>query len=847
MNSTGRAKLFSGAALAALLIGPPLLLWTLVASPLPTAGEMRQAIGLRWVSPALAQHLGASTAWLAWLYIASCIGIAAAAQVRHLTVRLPLPRIFAAQLNTLVAVLLVGSSLPGRHTVSLAPGPVALLAHHAPTVSSTTAAHPSWAYDVRPRDTLWDIAQDNLGDPLRWREIWHLNAGHAMADGSSFHDPNLIRGGWQLALPREIVNPSQHVVLHTAPVQLPSAPRAPHRAPVQEPVGALVAPSPQQAQPIPTAPSASPRAAAPSAHEHRFALPAGLGLGAGAAGVVALLARRRRAASRRRPTGRRLALPSGELAAAERSLHNSGNLDTAHAIAGALRLAATLSPATSDAILELVISSHAGIELQFRGQLLLPEPFLLIDSGYLLPREHLGAAYGASDAADPAPALVHVGEDARGSVYVNLEHLGAVALHGEAGPREQLVQRLLVELAGSPWTALVEIRTTETRHTAADLLDRIMVVDLASEVQRLAVLAAHTRAAVANAPATSLAALRWRQAEPPDGVSLVLARPEDPELDALLELAADPQTAVVAVITGPYGGLAGLSITPTELLLPDAVAAVTPAPAADLQQARQLINLTAAPDVRPEAEPYATVHEQTPPTAQEGEIVVRVLGPLQLDGPIAHLPPQLRDIVLYLALHRRGVSLDEMATALWPEQLRSEKTLRNRMHDLRRAIGGRVSLGPGWAFDETVTTDWAKFQAWAKGSLDERRRALDLVRGQPLRDVKSDWASLEGFEAEMEASIVDLALEVGGKLLAEGDPVGAMLAIRAGLRACPWEERLYQLAMRSAADRGAIGEVKTLYAELRTLLDIEEDAEPDPDTEATYQELLRAARRSAST
>ena len=330
-------------------------------------------------------------------------------------------------------------------------------------------------------------------------------------------------------------------------------------------------------------------------------------------------------------------------------------------------------------------------------------------------------------------------------------------------------------------------------------------------------------------------------------MSLVLAHPDDPHLGALLELAADPLTAVVAVITAPYGDLPRLTISTDTLLLPEPPAAVTPGPAPNLDQARQLLDLTAAPDVPPEEEPYATVHEQTPPTAENTEIVVRVLGPLDLDGPIAHLTPQLRDIVLYLALHRRGVSLDEMATALWPEQLRSEKTLRNRMHEVRRAIGGRVSLGPGWAFDETVTTDWAKFQVWAKGSLEDRRQALDLVRGQPLRDVKGDWASLEGFEAEMEASVVDLALEVSEKLLAEGDPTGTMVAARAGLRACPWEERLYQLAMRSAADRGAIGEVKTLYAELRALLDVEEDSEPDPDTEVTYQEVLWAARHSAST
>jgi DNA-binding SARP family transcriptional activator len=240
------------------------------------------------------------------------------------------------------------------------------------------------------------------------------------------------------------------------------------------------------------------------------------------------------------------------------------------------------------------------------------------------------------------------------------------------------------------------------------------------------------------------------------------------------------------------------------------------------------------------------VREQAPADGSTSELLVRVLGPVEVEGPIEKLTPQQRDIVLYLSLHRRGVSLGELATALWPEALRSEKTLRNRMHELRRALGGRVSLGPGWKFDDSVTTDWALFQSWAQGSIEDQQKALSLVRGQPLKDVKGDWASLEGFEAEMEARVVDLAIDASEKLLADGNPDEADAAARAGLRASPWEERLYILAIRAAADRGAIGEIKTLYAELCALLDVEEDAEPDLETAAVYRELLRSARHVAA-
>ena len=51
-------------------------------------------------------------------------------------------------------------------------------------------------------DSLWAIAQGTLHDPLRWREIWRLNRGRLMTTGRRFTDPDLIRPGWVLKIPR---------------------------------------------------------------------------------------------------------------------------------------------------------------------------------------------------------------------------------------------------------------------------------------------------------------------------------------------------------------------------------------------------------------------------------------------------------------------------------------------------------------------------------------------------------------------------------------------------------------------------------------------------------------------
>ena len=55
-------------------------------------------------------------------------------------------------------------------------------------------------YTVERGDTLWDIADEQLGDPTAWPEIWERNAGDDMGGGRTFDDPNLILPGWELEL-----------------------------------------------------------------------------------------------------------------------------------------------------------------------------------------------------------------------------------------------------------------------------------------------------------------------------------------------------------------------------------------------------------------------------------------------------------------------------------------------------------------------------------------------------------------------------------------------------------------------------------------------------------------------
>jgi nucleoid-associated protein YgaU len=55
--------------------------------------------------------------------------------------------------------------------------------------------------EVRPAESLWSIAEKELGDGERWREIAALNEGRTMAGGGVFRANSFLQPGWQLRMP----------------------------------------------------------------------------------------------------------------------------------------------------------------------------------------------------------------------------------------------------------------------------------------------------------------------------------------------------------------------------------------------------------------------------------------------------------------------------------------------------------------------------------------------------------------------------------------------------------------------------------------------------------------------
>ncbi|MCX5106921.1 LysM peptidoglycan-binding domain-containing protein [Streptomyces sp. NBC_00439] len=57
--------------------------------------------------------------------------------------------------------------------------------------------------EVRAGESLWSIAEKDLGDGEQWREIAALNDGQTMPDGQVFRSNSFLQPGWQLRMPQK--------------------------------------------------------------------------------------------------------------------------------------------------------------------------------------------------------------------------------------------------------------------------------------------------------------------------------------------------------------------------------------------------------------------------------------------------------------------------------------------------------------------------------------------------------------------------------------------------------------------------------------------------------------------
>ena len=82
---------------------------------------------------------------------------------------------------------------------ALVPGATKQLEQSAPGPHESVLPRPS--HLVASRETLWSIAGERLGSPLRWKEIAELNYHIRQRDGEALTTEHWVRPGWTLELP----------------------------------------------------------------------------------------------------------------------------------------------------------------------------------------------------------------------------------------------------------------------------------------------------------------------------------------------------------------------------------------------------------------------------------------------------------------------------------------------------------------------------------------------------------------------------------------------------------------------------------------------------------------------
>jgi DNA-binding SARP family transcriptional activator len=922
-----RGEITSGLAalvvLFALVVGLPVALWLAVGWPLPrglpSLNDLQAALARDRIPDDVLVKAVAVAAWLAWAQFVACVLVELVAGLRgRLPARVPLAALNQALARRLIAAVLVLSwpsggavrataapaDLAAARQVAVmadAPSPLppaaAELAYDLPTVPATSALraadaggwpgapevepqadHRPRVYTVQakrpgqPRDTLWRVAEVHLGDPLRWRELWELNAGRPLPDGRRLEDPDWIYPGCTLLMPADAVGlPPERPggAQAAAGAQAQAGRHAP--APVEpdaragEHLAAAATDLPEMVRDQQGVVEPTPRNAAPAperpVQDEPLAL---LVLAAGgllAAGVVARLGRLRRAQQRRRRTGTRIPLPGPEPAHVERVLRALQEPETARFLDLALRALAAGLQAEERALPQVL-----GVELaRDRLDVLLADPAPPPAGWSLVPGERrwrLPAGVppamlerSAAGVRAPLPGLATIGTSPEGLLLLNLEQPEPIVLAGAQEPVGLTLDVLAVELATGPWAGSFELLLGGFGERGLRVLDHVR--EFASVEELLAAERARPRAGGMG----------------PRALVLCAERPTAEQLD---RLAALPGTAVVAA--GDAGdaswavtvaddrvdvGPLGLRVRPWRL------------PRGQVDALAELLGLAAADSGGGEVgepEPAAGLGTQALfadddelDELQQPPVEVRVLGPVDLSG--AQLTDgrpgrgKADELIAYLALNPDGAEPGTLAAVLWPGDPVDHERLRPVLA-LARETMGRAPDGSTYLFADrhgryrlhpTVRLDWARFWTLSRHTqpgltgIPVLHNALALVRGLPFEGapVRSyGWAQV-AHRPIMEATIVDAAEDLARRYLEAADPAGAAWAVRKGLAVSPYDERLYRLLLLAAALAGDPSMVDSAMHELVRRF---EDSRIEPfdsledEMAALYEQLGRNLR-----
>ena len=364
---------------------------------------------------------------------------------------------------------------------------------------------------VETGESLWSIAVDELGDGKRWPEIFDLNVGRDFADGRVLSDPSILQPGWELEVPIARLDLPSDATAESAPASAPEVLVAPDPTPAtashdahhadrataarrrrgsrsnrrsrtrcrgacragdaREPLG-----RPRRAD-IDSGAAVRSQSTT-SGVSTALSTPTHLNVGdlittrraaMLSAGVLALLAVRRRRRLRQAEPHPRLPEPTLRQVTTERELRLGGAGERLARVDLAVRAAALSLIVDECRVLAVLCSPEGEVELISDGPTALPPPWEGGGDRWSLaasvPLEAL--AVEARKVGAPCPTLVHIGVDDHGrDVYVDLEAIGALEVAGPQSKADAIVAAISATLAGS---VLAEVTTLVSVGVSADV------------------------------------------------------------------------------------------------------------------------------------------------------------------------------------------------------------------------------------------------------------------------------------------------------------------------------------------------------------------------------------------
>jgi DNA-binding SARP family transcriptional activator len=875
-------------ALAILVVGVPLGLAQAVGWPLPhqvpTVAGIHSAFTTRGIPDQTLLDGLACLAWLAWASAVLSIAeeVVAAARGRG-SRRIPVAGAFQPVAARLVAAVLFASlalarpmpttSPPVRtplalqlrpESVALDSNVVSTAAYSPPALISSPVGLPAGTtspvtYVVVRHDTLWTIAQTQLGDPLRWREIFALNEGRLQPDGRALTDPSWIYPGWVLELPVAPPAPTKQ----TAPV--PSAF-------------------------VPTATSlATPASAAPSTTTAPSTTPPNRPVGSGTATPPAV-----------RWKSQPVVLPSGSVVAPSFA---SGVL--AAVVIGRLRRRRSYRPSEPQPGRDLRKRSLGPVLFHLRrvrAERVSPEV-------HSIPESEPTASLFADSATQPEtnwatsdpkrPGVVEIGTRDGIATLVDISAVGGLTVIGPLG--EDSVRAWCAALLAANSPGAIEVMTFPQ-------LARSLFPGLRTTTSFR--IASTPEALLVSAEAEAMGrARRLAEADLPDVRSYREVRPEDPipllvvVTDRSTESTGDrwrtlcrsaPRLDVAVVFLGNIvPGLATIEVNTDRKVI-----ATSPGWLAEqlqgatlfgvgAQEAVELINLVAAAyddgseDDVSEGSANVPLLGSTPdrisddwlPEAIEAEseaelpIEVRLLGPYRItahgDEVTKGLRSSAKELLAWFLLRPEGATAEAAVDALWPDtdpELVSKRFWR-ALGDLRSRLRGAdpqersellVRSGSHYRPDASeITCDLWDFQHHlsraarsddADQTLAALRRAVDTYRGDFAAD--ADYLWVEQVREDLHRRALDAYLRLAELEEEASREDAAVEVLRGAIVLDPYAEEAYRRLMALYGRIGRVDSIRATWQELQRSLGALE-LDPESTSVRLYHDLLQAGDRMA--